>query len=390
MHRIAITAILPLSLIACTASNGNAASGENDEAQTGAISPVDGPAFVKNEVGTFDEPWAMTFLPNGILLITEKEGTIKFVDTQSTSGRMGSIGGVPIVDYGGQGGLGDIVPAPDFADSNMVYLSWVEAGEGDTRGAVVGRAKLVLDEADAGRLEDMKIIWKQYPKVTGRGHYSHRIAFSPDGKHMFIGSGERQKFDPSQDMQSNMGKIVRLYPDGSVPEDNPFYDQGGVTAQIWSLGHRNILGMAFDSEGRLWNQEMGPQDGDELNLVKKGENYGYPIVSEGIHYDGRDIPNHDTRPEFVAPAIAWVPTIAPGGLIFYTGDKFPAWKNSAFIGGLRSEALIRISFDGEKAKEADRFDMGARIREVEQGPDGNIWIVEDGENAKLYKLTPAK
>ncbi len=390
MYRLASAAILPFILVACTASNGNAASGESEGAQTATISPVDGPAFTKNEMGTFEEPWAMTFLPNGILLITEKEGTVKFVDTKSAPQRIGSISGVPEVDYGGQGGLGDIVPAPDFADSNMVYLSWAEAGEGDTRGAVVGRAKLVLDEADAGRLEDMEIVWKQYPKVTGRGHYSHRIVFSPDGKYMYIGSGERQKFDPSQDMQSNMGKIVRLHPDGSVPEDNPFADQGGVTAQIWSLGHRNILGMAFDSEGRLWNQEMGPKDGDELNLVKKGENYGYPIVSEGVHYDGENIPNHDTRPEFAAPAVAWVPTIAPAGLIFYTGDKFPAWQDSAFIGGLRSEALIRVSFDGESAKEAERFEMGARIREVEQGPDGNIWILEDGEGAKLYKITPSQ
>ncbi|WP_164116564.1 PQQ-dependent sugar dehydrogenase [Sphingorhabdus sp. Alg239-R122] len=391
MHRIAITATLSFSLIACTASNGNAVSAENDDAQTSVISPVDGLAFVKNEMGTFDEPWAIAFIGND-LLVTEKAGKLFYLQLDNTGAVESKIeiSGVPEVDYGGQGGFGDVVPAPDFAQSGKIYLSWIEAGQNDTRGAVVGIADLKFNDAHEGRLENMEIVWKQYPKVTGRGHYSHRIAFSPDGKYMYIGSGERQKFDPSQDMKANLGKIVRLYPDGSVPEDNPFYDQGGVTAQIWSLGHRNILGMAFDSEGRLWNQEMGPQDGDELNLVKKGENYGYPIVSEGIHYDGRDIPNHDTRPEFTAPKIAWVPTIAPGGLIFYTGDKFPAWKGSAFIGGLRSEALIRVSFDGENAKEAERFDMGARIREAEQSPDGNIWIVEDGENAKLYKLTPAK
>ena len=191
-------------------------------------------------------------------------------------------------------------------------------------------------------------------------------------------------------MAANLGKIVRLYPDGSVPKDNPFVDKDGALPEIWSLGHRNILGLAFDSEGRLWNQEMGPKAGDELNLVQRGANYGYPIVSEGDHYDGKKIPNHDTHPEFAAPKVAWVPTIAPSGLIFYSGDLFPAWKGSAFIGGLASQALIRVSFDGDSAKEAERFLMGSRIREVEQGPDGAIYVLEDGKGAKLLKLTPTK
>ena len=382
MTRYASAALLPLILVACTASNGNTANGENST----SISPVDGSVFTQNEIATFNEPWAMTFMPDGNMLVTEKAGKL-FIVTQG--GGKSEVMGVPNVDYGGQGGFGDVVLAPDFADSKMIYLSWVEAGEGNTRGAVVGRAKLGIGADGKASLQGLETVWTQYPKVKGKGHYSHRIIFSPDGKYMYIASGERQKFDPAQDMKANLGKIVRLYPDGSVPEDNPFYDQGGVTAQIWSLGHRNILGMAFDSEGRLWNQEMGPKAGDELNLVKKGANYGYPIVSEGVHYNGEPIPDHDTRPEFAAPAVAWAEvTIAPSGLIRYTGDKFPAWKDSFFIGGLKSKALIRVTYKGETAQEAERFDMGERIREVEQGPDGNIWVLQDGEGAKLLKLTP--
>jgi glucose/arabinose dehydrogenase len=208
---------------------------------------------------------------------------------------------------------------------------------------------------------------------------------------MFISSGERQKFDPAQDMNGNLGKIVRLYPDGSVPDDNPFADQGGVTAEIWSMGHRNPLGLAFDSEGRLWNQEMGPAHGDELNLVKRGHNYGYPLVSNGDHYSGEEIPDHDTRPDLEAPKAYWVPAISPGGLMFYDGDVFPEWKGDAFIGGLGSMSLVRVEFDGDEAHEAERFEMGARIREEEQGPDGAIWILEDeddGSEGRLLKLTP--
>ena len=328
----------------------------------------------------------MTFLPDGRMLVSEKAGKLQLVDAK---GQKTEIGGVPEVDYGGQGGFGDIVLAPDFATSNMVYLSWAEAGEKDTRGAVVGRARLEL-KGPKPALRNFETIWTQNPKVTGNGHFSHRIAFSPDGEYLFIGSGDRQKFDPAQNMAMNLGKIVRLYPDGTVPKDNPFIDKEGALPEIWSLGHRNILGLAFDSKGRLWNQEMGPRDGDELNLVQRGANYGYPIVSEGNHYDGKKIPNHDTHPEFEAPKVAWVPTIAPGGLIFYSGDMFPAWKGSAFIGGLASQALIRVSFDGDSAKEAERFLMGKRIREVEQGPDGAIYVLEDGEGGRMLRLTPTK
>jgi glucose/arabinose dehydrogenase len=325
----------------------------------------------------------MTFLPDGRLLITEKKGKLRLL---AIGGANGAVTGVPKVAYLGQGGFGDVVLHPDFAKNGLVYLSYAEAGEWGNRGAAVARARLTLDERGGGALSSLEVIWRQVPKVSGAGHYGHRIAFGPDG-HLWISSGERQQFDPAQDMKSNLGKIVRLNDDGSVPVDNPFTERGGVTAQIWSLGHRNPLGIAFDERGELWNIEMGPRGGDELNLVVRGGNYGYPVVSNGDHYDGRPIPDHDTRPEFNAPAISWNPVISPGSLMIYSGEEFPDWRGNGFIAGLSSQALIRIEFDGDKAREVERYDMGKRIREVEQGPDGAIYLLEDGAEGRLLRLT---
>jgi glucose/arabinose dehydrogenase len=341
--------------------------------------------FGATKVATFDQPWAMSFLPDGRLLVTEKEGRL-YVVTQDGA-RSAPVPGVPDVDYGGQGGLGDIVLHPGFASNGVVYISYAEAGSGNVRGAAVARAKLILDDNGGGQLADVKVIWRQVAKVSGRGHYGHRIAFSPDG-YLYISSGERQKFDPSQDMKQNLGKILRLNDDGTVPADNPFADQGGVTAQIWSLGHRNPLGLAFDESGQLWNVEMGPRGGDELNRVIRGANYGYPIVSNGDHYGGTEIPDHDTHPEFEAPKVWWTPVISPGDLMFYSGDLFPQWKGSAFIAGLSARGLIRVAFEGDTAFEAERFDMNERIRAVRQGPNGAIWLLEDGSGGRLLKLTP--
>ena len=340
--------------------------------------------FVAETIATLDEPWAMSFLPDGRLLVTEKKGRLLLVTQDGRTSTV--IDGVPAVDYGGQGGLGDIALHPEYAENGVVYLSYAEAGNGNTRGAAVARGRLALDDG-GGSLKDIEVIWRQVPKVSGRGHYGHRLLFDGDG-YLFISSGERQKFDPAQDMDSNLGKIVRLHDDGSVPIDNPFAARGGVTAQIWSLGHRNPLGMAFDAHGQLWNVEMGPKGGDELNRVVRGENYGYPIVSNGDHYSGRKIPDHDTRPEFAAPATWWTPVISPGGFIIYDGELFPEWTGDGFAAGLSSKSLVRIEFNGEKAREAQRFDMGKRMRAIRQGPHGAIWMLEDRKGARLLKLTP--
>lgn len=342
-------------------------------------------AFEVAERARFEQPWALEFLPDGRLLVSEMRGELKLF---SMDGTVADIAGVPEVSVGGQGGFGDVVLHPDFASNGLVYMSYAESGRGGS-GAAVARARLELDDDGGGRLTGLEVVWRQVPKVSGRGHFGHRIAFGPNG-YLWISSGERQKFDPSQDMQSNLGKVVRLNDDGSVPADNPFAEHGGVTAEIWSLGHRNPLGLAFDSEGRLWDVEMGPSGGDELNLVRRGANYGYPIVSNGDHYDGEPIPDHPTRPEFAAPAVWWTPVISPSSLLFYSGGMFPQWQGDAFIGGLSSQALVRIEFDGEQAREAERFDMGRRIRAVEQGPDGAIWLLEDarrGPGGRLLRLS---
>ncbi|MCD9027137.1 PQQ-dependent sugar dehydrogenase [Luteimonas sp. BDR2-5] len=386
---------LAASLLLLSACNGNASPSADADPATATqeeTAPAADPAddaqaalpFASEAVASFDEPWALGFLPDGRLLVTEKPGTLQLVTLPG--GAKQEIAGVPAVGYGGQGGFGDITPHPQFADNDLVYLSYAEDGDGG-RGAAVARARLAFDADGAGTLQDLEVIWRQVPKVSGNGHYAHRIAFDEAGK-LWIASGDRQKFDPAQDMQSNLGKILRLNDDGSVPDDNPFVDQGGVAAQVWSLGHRNPLGLAFDAQGRPWDVEMGPAGGDELNLVVRGENYGYPLVSNGNHYDGRPIPDHDTRPEFKAPAITWTPVISPSSLMFYSGTLFPEWTGNAFIGGLSGQTLVRVEIDGDNAREAERFPMGARIRDVAQGPDGALWVIEDGKDGRLLKLTP--
>ncbi len=368
----------PLSLLASALLVASAA------ASAQAPAAVDRP-FDAVEVARFDEPWAMTFLPDGRLLVTEKAGRLWVQDV--ANGKRTRIGRVPEVVHAGQGGFADVVLHPQFSSNGWVYLSYAEAGDGNTSGAAVARAKLDLEDNE---LEDLQVLWRQVPKVAGNGHYGHRIAFDADGM-LWITSSERQKFDPAQDMASNLGKIVRLRDDGSVPDGNPFTGQGDVAAQVWSLGHRNMLGIDFDRDGRLWVHEMGPKGGDELNLIEKGANYGYPIVSNGDHYDGRPIPDHDTQPQYRAPVITWTPVISPAGFVIYDGDRYPGWNGSGLIGGLSSQSLVRVAFDGTSAREAERFDMGTRIREVEQGPDGTIWLLEDGgkgAQGRLYRLDP--
>lgn len=387
--RLVSAAALTLTLAACTAEEVATNAQTPADSATPAAAPSGAQAFTVEPAADFDMPWAMAALPDGRLLVTEKQGGVKL---WSPEGAMLDVAGAPKVDFGGQGGMGDIVLHPDFANTRLVYMSWIEAGDGDTRGAVVGRARLAEGDGQA-RLEALQVIWRQEPKRDGRGHYGHRIAFSPDGQFMFVTTGDRQQFTPSQDMGMTYGKIVRLTVNGGVPGDNPWYDKGRITSQIWTLGHRNPLGLAFAPDGKLWSHEMGPEGGDEFNLIERGSNYGYPIVSNGDHYDGKPIPDHDTRPEFNAPEITWTPVISPAGLIFYTGDDFPAWRGSALMGALSGEALVRVEVNGTTAREAERFPMGARIREVEQGPDGSLWVLEDslqGSQGRLLRLMPRR
>jgi glucose/arabinose dehydrogenase len=344
---------------------------------------------------SFMMPWAMAFLPSGEALVTEKPGTMWLIDEQGK--KRFEVSNMPSIDARGQGGLGDIIVHPDFAtdsvDKTTVFLSYVErdANSDEFSGAVVERAKLVVSE-DGAQLNEREIVWRQAPKMTGNGHYGHRLAISPDG-YLFITSGERQKFTPSQNMAMNLGKVVRINQDGSVPEDNPFYGNGTVTSQIWTLGHRNPLGMDFDAKGNLWVHEMGPKHGDELNLIERARNYGYPVVSQGVHYSDVEIPNHETNPVFYAPIVDWVPAISPAGFIIYKGDKYQQWKGDGFIGGLSSKALVRVSFSEHdkrprmRASESARYEWDTRVREVEQNAAGDIFVLEDGANGRLLKLT---
>jgi glucose/arabinose dehydrogenase len=352
--------------------------------------------FNVETVTSFDEPWALAFLPDGRMLVTEKKGNLFIVTQDGKKSR--PVGGIPDVDYGGQGGLGDVAVHPSFAENGLVYLSYVEGGTGGTRGAAVTRAVLNQTER-GGSLSDADVIWRQYPKVVGRGHYGHRLLFDEEG-YLWVTSGDRQKFTPAQDMQSNLGKILRLNDDGSVPEDNPFVnyidqdplvDNEGVYGQIWSLGHRNPLGIVINLDGQLWVIEMGPRGGDELNRIVRAGNYGYPIVSNGDHYGGREIPDHDTRPEFLKPAAWWTPVISPGDLLVYSGELFPQWRGDLLAAGLSSQAIVRIEINGDDAREVDRYAMGARIRSVVQGPKGELWVLEDERNesmGRMLRLTP--
>ena len=383
---LALVSPLGLALASCA----DAAPGEKPQAQDTAN---DG--FRTQVVAQFEEPWAMDFDEGtGILLVTERKGTLK---QRLPDGRIATISGAPKVAYAGQGGLGDVAFAPGQAkpgtslDGRVVYLSWAEAGDNDTRGAVLGRGTLACSAPLSCQVQGLSVIWRQQPKVTGAGHYSHRIAFSPDGKYLFLSSGERQKFTPAQDLSTNLGKVLRLNLDGTPAAGNPFAAKGSPSDQIWSYGHRNVLGLAFDAQGRLWDMEHGPKGGDEINLVKPGQNYGWPLVSNGDHYDGRAIPRHDTRPDLAAPAISWNPVIAPGDFIFYSGQMFPQWRGQALLGGMNPSVLVRVAFDGETAREVSRTPMEHRLREIEQGPDGAVWVLEDGKEpgaSRLLKLTP--
>ncbi|MBV6272812.1 PQQ-dependent sugar dehydrogenase [Alcaligenaceae bacterium CGII-47] len=349
----------------------------------GPIPPNTQQPFVQTPVATFEYPWAIAFLPDGRMLVTEKAGRV-FLVTQNADKT--ALTGVPKVYYSGQNGLLDIAIAPNFEQNHTIYFTYVEPQHS---GGVLVLARAQLRESKGGaRLQDMSIIWRQHGASTG-GQPGGIIAFSRNGQHLFLTVGDRQDPQTAQNPDLARGKVLRLNLDGSTPSDNPMATEGGVRAQTWSTGHRNPYGLAFAPDGRLWLHEMGPRGGDELNLIQAGKNYGWPLVSNGDNYSGLPIPRHNTRPEFDAPVIYWTPVIAPAGLAFYTGDLFPQWRHSAFIGGLVAKGLVRIEFDDQGgARQMDRWLLGHRIRDVAVASDGAVWVIEDARAGRLLRLTP--
>ena len=379
---MAALALSPAALL--IASCGQAQTGES------ARAPADGDPFAIAEKGTFDSPWAIAFAPGTqVMFVTEKPGTMKFVDL--ASGRLGTVSGLPDVVNQGQGGLGDVAFLPSESAATLgtrtIYLTWAEAGEGNLAGAAMGRGTLVCEEADACRIEGLEVIWRGSPKTARRGHYSHKIAFSPDGRYLFLSSGDRQEGTPAQDLGTNLGKVLRLNLDGSPAEGNPFTDRGGVAREIWSYGHRNLVGLEFDLDGQLWDIEHGPRGGDEINRVVRGDNYGWPVRSNGDDYSGADIPDHTADDGFHKPAIFWNPVIAPGDFVFYSGKLWPEWQGQALATGLGSMAIVRISLDGDKGTEEARYAMGKRIRDIAEADDGSLYVIEDGPGGRLLHLT---
>ena len=364
-----LTAALFLALGSCGSSPSANAS-----------EPTGSRPFTVSEVTKFDSPWAMDFLPGSgvaltkMALVTEKGGKLWLLDT--ATGRKQEVSGVPAVKVAGQGGLGDVVAHPDFAGNQRVYLSYAEPGPNGTSGAALGYGRLVLGQG-APRIDSFKVIWRQSPKVTGDGHFGHRIAFARDGS-IFLSSSERQKMEPAQDTNSDLGKIIHMTPEGQR-----------IGGHHYTMGHRNVLGLSFAPDGRLWASEMGPQGGDEINLILPGKNYGWPRVSYGSHYSGEDIPNDHKGKGFEEPKVWWNPSISPGAMMIYTGDLFPQWKGDALIGALSGQAFIRVDIDGDQARKADQWDMGERIRAVDQGPRGEVYLLEDGPDGRLLRLEPA-
>jgi glucose/arabinose dehydrogenase len=387
--KILSAVLFPAALL--SASCGALAAGETFVAGQ-AVELEAGSPFRAEAHLQLAEGWSLAAEPGtGNLLITEKAGTAKYFNP--ATGEAWPVSGLPTIAYGGQGGLGDVAFAPDYATTGMVYLSWAQAaGEGDNapRRAVLARGKLEC-AAGACQLADLTQIWQQEPAVASAGHFSHKIAFSPDGQYLFLGSGERMQGAPAQDLASNLGKVLRLNLDGTAAEGNPFASQGGVAAQVWSYGHRNLQ-LAFAPDGNLWELEHGPRGGDELNLVAPGANYGWPIRSNGNNYNGDDIPDHTADDGFTKPVIFWDPVIAPGDFIIYQGTLFPEWQGQALIAAMSSvQSIVRVEMDAASgaATEEARYRFPARLRDLAEAPDGSLWVVEDGPRGRLLRVTPA-
>ncbi|WP_297506551.1 PQQ-dependent sugar dehydrogenase [uncultured Caulobacter sp.] len=366
------------------------------------------------KVATLNTPWRIAFLPDGRMLITEKPGDLWLV---TQGGEKTKIANVPAVAARGQGGLLGVYLSPRYATDHAVYLTYAEPGEGGS-GLALARAKLTLAK-DGASLDGLKVIWRDGAGGKG-GQFGAQVAFSPDGKFLFLTVGERQRMTPAQDPNQPLGKILRLTLDGKPAPGNPMAGKTGAAsvpiidppsdtekaksapvvrtyafpgpnqtpAETWSTGHRTPYGLAFAPDGRLWEVEHGPRGGDELNLIEPGKNYGWPLVAYAVNYNGVPIPSPDTRPDLRKPALYWTPVIAPGNLIFYGGKMFPQWKGSALISGLGSKTLNRVIVKGASAEGAERWNVGFRVRDVEVAPDGALWMLEDDASGGLYRVTP--
>lgn len=327
-----------------------------------------------------NHPWGMAFLPDGRLLITERAGQLRIFS--ESSGLSEPVAGVPEVYTSGQGGLLDVALDPEFSSNRMIYLSFAESGPGGA-GTSLGRGRL-----EDGRIKDFSVIFRQQPKVSGGAHFGGRIVFDPEN-HLFLTLGERFKFQPAQELSNHLGTIVRLNRDGSVPSDNPFVDKDGALPEIWTYGNRNVQGAVFDhNSGIFWSTEFGPRGGDELNRIEPGANYGWPLVSWGKHYSGEPIPNPDTRPDLKGSVLHWVPAISPSGMSLYDNPRSKAWQKSLLMGGLSSRSLIRVGLEDGKVTDQERWELGARIRDVETGPDGLAYLLTDASEGELWQLSP--
>jgi glucose/arabinose dehydrogenase len=346
--------------------------------------PTEGVVRVETVARGLEHPWALEFLPDGRMLVSERPGRIRIVSPGG--GISEPLAGVPEVQAGGQGGLLDLALDPGFARNRLVYLSYAEPGEGGA-GTAVARGRL-----GDGRLEEVRVIYRQQPKVEGGNHFGSRLVFTRDGK-LFVTQGERAGYrEQAQDLSNHLGKIVRIEADGSVPGGNPFAGRAGVRPEIWSYGHRNIQAAAIHPEtGQLWTVEHGARGGDELNHPEAGKNYGWPVITYGVDYSGLRIGEGTAREGLEQPVYFWDPVIAPSGMVFYTGDAFPGWKGSVLVGSLQG-GLVRLELEGGKVVREERYredGLGERIRDVRQGPDGLVYVVTDEGNGRVLRVRPA-
>jgi glucose/arabinose dehydrogenase len=349
-------------------------------------SPIDAPIRVETVASGLQHPWALAFLPDGRIVVTERPGRLRIVDR---SGHLSEpLAGVPPVFAQGQGGLLDVALDPHFAENRTLYLSYAEPGSGNVAGTAVARARL----GDA-RLDDVQVIYRQEPKVSGGNHFGSRLVFRSDGT-LFVTQGERFNYrQQAQDLSDDLGKIVRINVDGSVPKDNPFVGRSGARSEIWSYGHRNVQAATLHPEtGQLWTVEHGARGGDELNHPEAGKNYGWPVITYGVDYSGAHIGEGTAKAGMEQPVYFWDPVIAPSGMTFYTGDVFGQWKGSLFVGSMTPGCLVRLVLENGKVTREERYlgDLHERIRDVQQGPDGMLYLVTDNQNGRVLRVAPAR